>query len=171
VSNVPLPEERLPRLLLFLSLALVLVLLDQWTKGLASARLEYARPLEVLPVLNFTLHHNPGAAFSFLNDAGGWQRWFFSAIAFVVSLVLCVWLSRLKPQEWLLGLSLAMILGGAVGNLWDRLALGYVVDFISVHYHGSYFPTFNVADSAISVGAALMIVDGILAGRRQEDRS
>jgi signal peptidase II len=155
------------RLCLWLLLTVIVVILDQWTKGLASGQLDYARPVPVLPVLNFTLHHNSGAAFSFLSDAAGWQRWFFSGIAAVVSVVLCLWMARLKPAEWLLALSLALILGGAIGNLFDRLLRGYVVDFISVHYAGSYFPTFNVADSAITVGAALMILDTLLQSRRE----
>jgi signal peptidase II len=151
--------------LLWLLVPALVVALDQWTKGLASAQLEYGRPVAILPVLNFTLQYNTGAAFSFLSDQSGWQRWFFSAVAAIVSVVLLVWLSRLRREQWLLALSLALILGGALGNLYDRLLLGYVVDFISVHYAGSYFPAFNVADSAISVGAALMILDTILQGR------
>jgi signal peptidase II len=157
------------RLWWWLSLALVLVLADQWTKGLAEAGLEYGRPLELLPVLNLSLHYNTGAAFSFLSDAGGWQRWAFSAIALIVSVVLCVWLIRLRREEWLLAWSLSFILGGALGNLWDRLATGRVVDFISVHYAGWYFPAFNLADSAISVGAGLMILDAVLQARRKKE--
>jgi signal peptidase II len=159
-SSAKLPDRQAPRTLLgWYALAVAVVVLDQWSKGLATAYLEYGRPVRLLPVLNLTLHHNTGAAFSFLSQSGGWQRWFFSTVAIVVSAVLVVWLSRLRRPEWLLGLSLALILGGAIGNLWDRLALGYVVDFISVHYESAYFPTFNVADAAISVGAALMILD------------
>lgn len=150
----------------YLGLALVVIALDQWTKGVAVAQLQPGQPLAVLPVLNFSLQFNPGAAFSFLSQAGGWQRWFFSGIAAVVSVVLVVWLFRLPVREWLLGLSLSFILGGALGNLWDRLVLGHVVDFISVHYEGWYFPAFNIADSAICVGAVLMILDAILQSRR-----
>ena len=156
-----MPEFRRHAFVLHLLLALLVIGLDQWTKGLAQASLEYGRPLGVLPVLDFSLHYNPGAAFSFLSSAGGWQRWFFSAVAVAVSVLLVVWLSRLRAGEWLLGLSLSLILGGALGNLWDRLALGHVVDFISVHYGGAYFPAFNLADSAITLGATLMIVDVI----------
>lgn len=172
----PASTARLPRrvantvrLWWWLSLALVLVFADQWTKGLAEAGLEQGRPLALLPILNLSLHYNTGAAFSFLSDAGGWQRWAFSAIALVISAVLCVWLSRLRREEWLLAWSLSFILGGAVGNLWDRLTTGRVVDFISVHYAGWYFPAFNLADSAISVGAGLMILDAILQARRNEE--
>lgn len=134
-------------------------MLDMWTKNLASSQLQYARPVEILPILNFTLLHNPGAAFSFLSDAGGWQRWFFTTVSTVVSVVLLVWLLRLQRNEKLLAPSLALILGGAIGNLYDRVSLGYVVDFISFHHSGWYFPAFNIADSAISVGAVLMILD------------
>jgi signal peptidase II len=114
----------------------------------------------ILPVLNFTLQHNSGAAFSFLSDAGGWQRYFFSAVALLVSLVLVVWLHRLRRDDLLLAVGLGLILGGALGNLWDRVALGYVVDFISVHYRDSYFPAFNIADSAITLGAGCVLLDG-----------
>lgn len=146
----------------WLSVSVLLVVLDHWTKFLASSELSYGQPVEVLPVFNLTLQHNPGAAFSFLADAGGWQRWFFTAISLLVSVILLVWLIRLKPADKLMAASLAFILGGAVGNLWDRLVLGYVVDFISVHYNSWYFPAFNIADSAITVGAGLMILDMLL---------
>lgn len=159
------------RLALWLVLAFLVVALDQWTKTLAVAHLDYARPVPLLPVLNITLHYNTGAAFSFLSDAGGWQRWFFSAVAVVASLAICIWLARLHRGETLLAISLSLILGGAIGNLWDRLALGYVVDFISVHYRDWYFPTFNVADSAVSVGAGIMILDAIIQARRMKQEA
>ena len=152
-------------------LALVVILLDQYTKGLASSSLEYARPVEVFSWFNLTLQHNTGAAFSFLSDAGGWQRWFFSVIAVVISAALVIWLYVMPRGQWLLALSLGLILGGAIGNLWDRLALGYVVDFISVHYGGWYFPAFNLADSAITVGAGAMLLDSFLAPRREQSSS
>jgi signal peptidase II len=143
-------------------LGLVVILLDQYTKGLASSGLEYGQPVRVFSWFNLTLMHNTGAAFSFLNDAGGWQRYFFSAAAIGISVVLAIWLIVMPRGQWLLALSLGLILGGALGNLWDRVALGYVVDFISVHYENSYFPAFNLADSAISVGAACMLLDSFL---------
>jgi signal peptidase II len=143
----------------WLLVSLLIVALDQWSKSLASSQLSYGIPVEILPVFNLTLQHNTGAAFSFLADAGGWQRWFFTGVSLLVSFVLLVWICRLKPQEKLMMASLSLILSGAVGNLWDRLVLGYVVDFISVHYQGAYFPAFNVADSAITIGAGLMILD------------
>lgn len=151
-------------------LALMIIALDQYTKGLASSALDYGRPLPVFSWFNLTLQHNTGAAFSFLSDAGGWQRHFFSAVASVISVVLVVWLYSAPRGQWLLALSLGLILGGALGNLWDRLVLGYVVDFISVHYGGHYFPAFNLADSAITVGAACMLLDSFIAGRRQQQQ-
>ena len=147
------------------SLALLIIALDQVTKGMAEQYLEYGRPVVLTSWFNLTLQYNPGAAFSFLSDAGGWQRYFFSGIAVVISAVLIVWLYRLPTTQRLLPLSLALILGGAIGNLWDRVALGHVVDFISVHYGGYFFPAFNIADSAITVGAVLMILDSVLAPR------
>jgi len=144
------------------ALALVVILLDQYTKMLASSHLEYAQPNRVFWWLNITLHHNTGAAFSFLSDAGGWQRYFFGTAATIVSLVLVAWLWVMPRGQWLLALGLGLILGGALGNLWDRLTLGYVVDFISVHYDHHYFPTFNIADSAISVGAVCLLLDSFI---------
>lgn len=145
--------------LVWLWLSALVVIIDQITKYVADEYLSYGRAVELLPVFDLTLAYNTGAAFSFLADAGGWQRWFFSVLAGVVSVVLVVWIKRLKPQETWLALALALILGGAVGNLYDRVMLGYVIDFISVHYQHYYFPAFNVADSAISVGAAILILD------------
>lgn len=145
-------------------MALAVVAADQLSKWLASAQLSYAVPVEVFAWFNLTLHHNQGAAFSFLADAGGWQRWFFSLLAVGVSAMIVFWLRDLKPGQWRLALALSLILGGALGNLVDRVNLGYVVDFISVHYRGWYFPTFNVADAAISVGAFLMVWDSLFGG-------
>lgn len=138
-------------------LALVVLVLDQATKLWASARLEYAKPVEVMPFFNLTLLHNTGAAFSFLSDAGGWQQWLFAAIAVAVSLAIVVWLWRLPQQERLQATALALILGGAIGNLWDRLVQGYVVDFLDFYVGGYHWPAFNIADAGIVVGAALMI--------------
>ena len=144
--------------LFWLLLAVLVIALDQATKTLATDLLEYGRPVVVMPVLNWTLLHNTGAAFSFLSDAGGWQRWFFTAVSAGVSVLLTVWIFRLDARENLQKLSLSLILGGALGNLWDRVLLGYVVDFIQVHYKDSYFPAFNIADSAITVGAIMLLV-------------
>jgi len=146
----------------FFGLALVIILLDQFTKGLASGGLQYGQPVMVFSWFNLTLQHNTGAAFSFLNDAGGWQRYFFSGAAIAISGVLAVWLYLMPRGQLLLAVSLGLILGGALGNLWDRVVLGYVVDFISVHYQNRYFPAFNIADSGITVGAIGMLLDSFI---------
>lgn len=138
-------------------LALVILILDQATKLWATAQLDYAQPVEVTPFFNLTLLHNTGAAFSFLSEAGGWQTWFFAIVAVAVSLAIVVWLWRLPQQERLQPTALALILGGAVGNLWDRLAQGYVVDFLDFYVGNYHWPAFNIADAAIVVGAVIMI--------------
>ena len=151
------------------ALAVLVIVLDQYTKLLAESDLDYGRPVEVFSWFNLTLQYNTGAAFSFLSDAGGWQRYFFSGVALLISVALVIWLYTMPRSDKLLAAALALILGGALGNLWDRLVLGHVVDFISVHYGGYYFPAFNIADAAISVGAALMIFDSLFGrqGRKQ----
>ena len=149
------------------SLSAIIIVLDQITKSMATASLELYRPLEILPVFNLTLAHNTGAAFSFLSDAGGWQRWFFSVLAIGVSGVLLVWLKRMDPSERWQAASVSLILGGAIGNVIDRLRLGYVVDFLQLHWDDSYFPAFNIADSAISVGATIFIALSLLESRRK----
>ena len=149
----------------WLGVTAVIILLDWVTKQRASEALELYRPQEVLPWLNITLAHNYGAAFSFLSDAGGWQRGFFIVLASVVSVVLLVWLLRLPRQEWRTGLGLSLVLGGAIGNLVDRVQLGYVVDFIDVHFGGWHYPAFNVADSAITCGVILLLVDALFLSR------
>lgn len=151
------------------ALALVLVLLDQYTKGLAVQSLEYGQPLRVFFWFNLTLQHNTGAAFSFLSDAGGWQRYFFTVVASVISLAIAVWLYLMPRGNRLLAIALTLILGGALGNLWDRVTLGYVIDFISLHYRNYYFPAFNLADSAITVGAACMLLDSFIVNSGSED--
>ena len=113
-------------------------------------------PVSVLPFFNFTLTHNPGAAFSFLSNAGGWQRWLFIGLTIVISVILIHWLRNVPRGETRLSVALTLVLGGALGNLWDRLTLGAVIDFIDLHYHGWHWPTFNVADSAITIGAILL---------------
>lgn len=152
-------EGRSP--LIWLWLAIAAVVLDQVTKISAEALLTYAQPVPVLPVLNMTLLYNPGAAFSFLADQGGWQRWFFTGISVAVSVMLVVWIARLPRGTVWLPIALSLILGGAIGNLIDRVAYGHVVDFISVHWGNRYFPAFNIADSAITLGAMMMVVDVI----------
>ena len=150
-------------------LALFIAVLDQATKQWASLSLDYNTPLVFTSFFNFTLLHNPGAAFSFLSESGGWQRWLFGIIALVVSLGIIVWLSRLASDKKMEALALALILGGAIGNLYDRVALGYVVDFIVFHYEHHYWPAFNIADCGISIGAALLIVDMFLNKEKNYD--
>ncbi len=148
-------------------LVVLVVLLDFGSKQWALAALNYAEPNPVMPMFDLTLLYNTGAAFSFLADAGGWQRWFFAGIAVVVSIALAIWLYKTPRKLWWLGLALSLILGGALGNLYDRVVLGYVVDFIHLHYENRYFPAFNLADSAITLGAIILILDMLLLeGRR-----
>ena len=145
--------------LVWLWLAVAVFILDIASKQFAEAVLTYGKPVYLLPVLDFTLLYNPGAAFSFLADQGGWQRWFFTAVSVGVSLMLIIWLSRLPRGQVWLPVALTLILGGAIGNLFDRMVYGHVIDFISVHWGRSYFPAFNLADSAITVGAIMMALD------------
>lgn len=159
-------NSNLKRALPWYLLALVIIVLDQITKALALSHLEYARPVEVIDsFFNLTLVYNYGAAFSFLSDAGGWQRWFFTVLAVAVSVVLVVWLSRLQRHERLLSVALALVLGGAVGNLYDRVTLGYVVDFIDLYWGQHHFPAFNIADAGISIGAVLLIWESLFTGK------
>jgi signal peptidase II len=143
----------------WLWLSVAVIALDQATKFLVTRFLELYERVEVLPVLDFTLLHNTGAAFSILASASGWQRGFFIGLAAVVSLALIVWLWRLPRGDRMIAISLALVIGGAVGNLIDRVRHGYVVDFIHAHWGAAYFPAFNIADSAITVGAGLLILD------------
>jgi len=145
----------------WLGLSALIIVLDQLSKAWISNHFAYGESLPVLGVFNLVLAHNTGAAFSMLNDAGGWQRWLFSAIAVIAS-VWIVWLLRNHQQQKLFCLALAMILGGALGNLIDRIAYGYVVDFLDFHWDSHHFPAFNVADSAITCGAALMLLDSLM---------
>ena len=140
----------------YLLLVLLVLVLDQLSKWWALTVFQPYEVVPVLPIFNFTLVFNEGAAFSFLSDAGGWQRWFFIVLTSIISLGLLVWLTRLRQGERLTGVSLAMILGGALGNLLDRLRLGKVVDFLDFHWQSWHWPAFNLADSAITVGVLLM---------------
>ena len=141
------------------------IVLDQVTKFLAETLLTFHQPVPVLPSFNLLLTYNTGAAFSFLAGAGGWQRWFFLGLGLLVSIGLIVWLRRLKPTETRLATALALILGGAIGNLIDRAWLGQVIDFIQLYYQHWYWPAFNLADSAITVGAALLVLDSLWSGQ------
>jgi len=139
-------------------LSAVIVVADQASKITAESALQSVGQIQVFSWFNWSLAYNTGAAWSFLSDAGGWQRWFFIILTVVVSIALIVWIARCWKSERLLAFSLALVLGGAIGNLIDRALYGHVIDFIQWHYGGYYFPTFNVADMAISVGAALMLI-------------
>ena len=159
-------RTRLP--LPWLGLAVMVIVLDQITKYLASRGLDLHTPVELLPFLNLTLARNTGAAFSFLSDAAGWQRWFFTGLGSVVSAAILLWLLRLPPTaRWQSG-ALSLIMGGALGNVWDRLQLGYVIDFIDVHYHGWHWPAFNIADSSITIGAIMLVIDALRAHKASE---
>lgn len=158
-------------MLKWLWLSIVVIIVDQYTKYIATRELVFNVPEEVLPSFNWFLAHNTGAAFSFLSDAGGWQRWFFIGLALVVTIVIIVWLRKLpRDQSWLAS-ALAMILGGAIGNVIDRALNGYVIDFIQVYYQTYYWPAFNIADSAIVVGAAILIIDGLFSIRGSSERA
>lgn len=167
-SGASVPSMNKP--LRWLWLAVAVVALDLGTKALMSSVLSYGQPVEVLPFFNLTLLHNTGAAFSFLAGHPGWQRWFFAIIAVGASIGLTVWMSRLKADERLLAASLALIIGGALGNLYDRLVHGYVVDFLSFHVAGWYYPAFNVADIGITMGAIGLIWESLFEGRKQARR-
>jgi signal peptidase II len=145
-------------LLRWLALALVIVVLDQVTKSLIVDQFALGDSRTVTPFFNLVRAHNPGAAFSFLAGADGWQRWFFTGLGIAASAFI-VWMILKHPGQTMFCLAVTLILGGAVGNVVDRLLHGHVIDFIQVHWAGWYFPSFNVADSAISAGAALLILD------------
>ncbi|HEY6095961.1 MAG TPA: signal peptidase II [Gallionellaceae bacterium] len=156
----PSPARGRGELLIWLGLAALVIVLDQISKMAVSSHLGYGEGVRVTGFFNLVLAHNQGAAFSFLNDAGGWQRWLFALIAVAAS-VWIVYLLRRHPQQKLFCLALALVLGGALGNLIDRIAYGYVIDFLDFHWNNNHFAAFNVADSAISVGAALLILDSL----------
>lgn len=147
---------------IWLLVSLLVVVLDMWTKHIATQHLTLYRPLELTSWLNMTLAHNYGAAFSFLSDAGGWQRWLFTILALAVTGVLIVWLLRLPATDRLTAAALALIIGGAIGNLLDRIRHGYVVDYIDVYYRDWHWPAFNLADSAITCGVVLLLLDGLI---------
>jgi signal peptidase II len=158
-------QQKAPMLKWLLLTGLVIIL-DVVTKAMASDNLVLHEPMNIFPGFNLTLMHNTGAAFSFLAEAAGWQRWFFSVIAIVVSAAIVVWMTRLQKNQLWLAVGLAMILGGALGNVWDRLSLGYVIDFIDVYIGDAHWPAFNMADSAITVGAGILIFDSLRSYRK-----
>ncbi len=151
-------------------LSLVVVILDQWTKWLAETNLTFLEPVPVIePFLNWTLAYNYGAAFSFLADAGGWQKWFFSGLALLMSLFLIGYLIKAPRKAKLLSVGLALVLGGAIGNLIDRLLNGKVTDFIHIHYADVWhYPIFNIADIGICIGVALIVIDMLFLEKKRQ---
>ena len=154
-----------PSLWVWLGIALVVLLLDQFTKVLVLGAFQLGDNTPITSFFNLVRVHNHGAAFSFLAGAGGWQRWFFTGIG-VAAAIFMVWMLRAHPGQKLFSLAISLILGGAIGNVIDRLLHGYVVDFLDFYWGTWHFPAFNVADAGISVGAALLILDEILRVRR-----
>lgn len=150
----------------WLGLAAIIVVLDQITKQVVERSLNFGDSIPITGFFNLVLTYNPGAAFSFLADAGGWQKHFFTGLALVVSAVI-IHILRKQHGETRYALALALILGGAIGNVIDRVIYGHVIDFIQLYYGRFYWPAFNVADSAICVGAALMVLDSFLAKPKQ----
>ena len=146
-------------MLKWLWLAVFSLVLDQASKIAIDKSFQLYESIAIVPFFNLTYVHNTGAAFSFLSEAGGWQRWFFAALAIIMSTIMTIWLTRLKENETLLAVALSLILGGAIGNLIDRLFYGYVIDFLDVYYGTYHWPAFNIADSAITIGVALMLWD------------
>jgi signal peptidase II len=148
-----------PNALPWLGLSGVLLVLDQWAKWLATTSLEYARPVAFIDGFwNWTLVHNYGAAFSFLSSAGGWQRWFFTVLALVISAGLAFWLARTPRGDWRTALPYALVIAGAIGNVIDRLRFGYVVDFVDWYVGEWHWPAFNVADACIVAGAIGLVI-------------
>ncbi|WP_371186366.1 signal peptidase II [Thalassotalea maritima] len=155
----------------WLWLALLLLIIDQVTKHWVAATFNYREVIEVMPFFNLTYVHNPGAAFSWLADQSGWQRWFLSAVAIVVSVMLIIWMRKTPKQQALISIAFALILSGAIGNVIDRLMFGYVIDFLDFYIGNKHWPAFNVADSAIFVGAALMIYDAFTNNEQSDNRT
>jgi len=152
----------------WLPVSIVVFLLDQWTKTIATESLKIYEAVVVNDYLNWTLMHNEGMAFSLLADQSGWQRWAISIVAIVIVIWLLFWLRKSEFKAKFLNLGLVFVIGGALGNTYDRLNLGYVIDFIEAHYNDNFWPAFNVADTAISIGAFLLILDIIF--EKNEDK-
>jgi len=159
-------DRSVPKYLLYLAFAVLIIAIDQLTKKIAYQSLLGHPPIDALPVLQWALVFNKGAAFGMFNDAGGFQHYFFSGVAVVVSIVLLVWIWRACVDSALLTTGLTLVLAGAIGNLIDRLRFQFVIDFIYFHYQDWYFPAFNIADSAITIGAILLIADSFGLGGR-----
>ena len=156
-------------MLKWLWLSLLAVILDQGSKLAIAGTMQLYQSIQIVPFFKLTYVHNAGAAFSFLSEAGGWQRWFFAGLALLISLVIAVWLARLNKNETFLAVALALILGGAIGNLIDRLAYGYVIDFLDIYYESWHWPAFNIADSAITLGVILMLAESLGIGHSKDN--
>ena len=150
----------------WLSLSAITLILDQASKLAVDGNMALFDSIPLLPSFNLTYVHNTGAAFSFLAQAGGWQRWLFAGLALIVSGIITTWLLRLEKHETLMATALSLILGGAIGNLIDRVAYGYVIDFLDVYYQQWHWPAFNIADSAICIGVALMLLESFGIGKK-----
>ena len=161
-------RSSLARYLGYLAFSGFVIILDQITKTIAYQKLLGAEPIDVLPVLQWALVFNRGAAFGFLNNAGGIQHYFFSGLAIIVSIVILVWLWRIYANNSILAWGLVLVLAGAIGNLIDRIRYQYVIDFINLHYNDWYFPAFNIADMAITLGAFLLILDAFGFGQKTD---
>lgn len=155
----------------FLWITLIVLIADQWTKTAIVDSMQLYQSIQITGFFNFTYVHNYGAAFSFLHDASGWQRWFFAAIAIVVSGLILYWLKQTSRGQLRLPIAFTLILGGAIGNVYDRLVHGYVIDFLDFYYQQWHWPAFNIADSAIFLGAALLIIDMLLSDENSSDSS
>jgi signal peptidase II len=142
----------------WLWLSVLIIVVDQITKYFALLHLSFLEPIRIFPFFNLSLDYNAGAAFSFLSASSGWQRWFFIAVAIIMSILVFAWLLKTKKNDRWQKISLALILGGAIGNLWDRLTLGYVIDFIDLFVKNWHWPIFNIADSAITIGVLMLVI-------------
>lgn len=152
-------DRSIPKFLYYISIAIVVVIIDQWTKHIAYERLFGQSPIDALPILQWVLVFNRGAAFGFLNDSGGMQHYFFVGLASIISVILLIWLWRSVTENRLLSWGLTLVFAGAIGNLISRLLHQFIIDFIYFHYQDWYFPAFNIADTAITLGAICLIAD------------
>ena len=155
-------------MLKYLWITLLVIVLDQVSKQLAEHYLVFHNPVHIIPFFNLTLSYNTGAAFSFLSEAGGWQRWFFIGLALLVSVVILFWLYKLTTQDKWVAIALSLVLGGAIGNVIDRVLFGHVIDFLHVYYQQWSWPIFNIADSAISIGVAILLIDSLRDSRKKK---
>ena len=158
-------------MLTWLWLTGLIIVLDQASKWIMVLWLSLYETVAIIPFFNLTMAHNTGAAFSFLAQAGGWQRWFFVGLAVLISIGLVVWLKKLSIHARLEAISISLILGGAIGNVIDRIYFGYVIDFFDVYYGSYHWPAFNIADSAIVIGVGLLIIDSFRSPSKSEQES